>query len=369
MDGVTLQSRLWKGYGKAALRIGTSHGVYRPVDNTNPLISGNLIETIPAVFAIHVAQYNFDKPSDYKDCLFHGLFDASNVHKWDYFSGAPSVNSTDGVYFVTGFDPLKPILCVQCTRVFSLARSGAVTAAVLTMPVNLANMPDQFASGGSSILFSGYPGGMLMRRIITSISADFPSDSGAGIYEVFLPAVGGVLPQPWDVLTDDLGRGYLVRTCEVSDLGWRMLVAEEPSLSTSGSGAGSATGLFMYPRTIDVHRPKTQAIASGPNVATLKTYTGTTTDTSTPTGEDIIFTGLPAGIQFVSPLSRGAGSTLPSDTHAPGVYTIFIPLASAALGTIFNRDVIVDDLGNRYQVEDAYFTPLGFKLRARLLEI
>src|ERR1017187_5435303 len=105
MDGATLQSRLWVGYGKAALRIGTSHGVYRPSGTTNPLVIGNLIETISAVFAIHVAQYTFDKPSDYKDNLFHGLFDATNVHQWDYLAGpSPGVGSVDGIYFVTGFD-------------------------------------------------------------------------------------------------------------------------------------------------------------------------------------------------------------------------------------------------------------------------
>lgn len=129
------------------------------------------------------------------------------------------------------------------------------------------------------------------------------------------------------------------------------------------------TDAWLYPRTIDVHRPKVQTIASGPNVATLKPYTGTTTDTTSPTGEDIIFTGLPAGVQFISPLTRSAGSNLPSDTHAPGAWRIFIPARFAGIGTIENRDIIIDDTANRYQVEDAYWTSFGFNLRARLLEV
>lgn len=126
---------------------------------------------------------------------------------------------------------------------------------------------------------------------------------------------------------------------------------------------------FIYPRVIDIHRPKPQAVGSGPNVATLKSYTGTTTDVVSTTGENLVLAALPAAVQFVSPLSRGAGSNLPSDTHAPGAWRIFIPAASAAITAIQNRDIIVDDQGNRYQVEDSYWTFFGWHLRARLLEV
>jgi len=125
---------------------------------------------------------------------------------------------------------------------------------------------------------------------------------------------------------------------------------------------------LIYSRTIDVHRPKTQAVAGTANVATLVGYTGTTIDTTSLTGETIIYSQIPASIQFKSPLSRGE-STLPSDTHAPGAWEVFISASYAAKGTIINRDVLVDDLSNRYQVEDSYWTAFGYNLRARLLEL
>src|ERR1700747_1236246 len=125
---------------------------------------------------------------------------------------------------------------------------------------------------------------------------------------------------------------------------------------------------LIYSRTIDVHRPKTQAVAGSANVATLVGYTGTTIDTTSLTGETIIYSQIPASIQFKSPLTRGS-ATLPTDTHAPGEWDVFIPASYAAKGTIINRDVLIDDLSNRYQVEDAYWTAFGYNLRARLLEL
>jgi hypothetical protein len=126
---------------------------------------------------------------------------------------------------------------------------------------------------------------------------------------------------------------------------------------------------LIYSRTIAIHRPKSQAIAGPSNVATLVGYTGETIDTAPVTGELVIFAAIPAAVQFISPLTRSAGSTLPTDTHAPGAWKIFIRAADAPKGSIVNRDIVIDDLNNRYQVEDAYWTTFGYNLRARLLEI
>ncbi len=128
-------------------------------------------------------------------------------------------------------------------------------------------------------------------------------------------------------------------------------------------------GTFIYPRTISIRRPKTQSVASSGNAATLKPYIGHMPGTVSPMGEDVIFSGLPASIQFTSPLSRAAGSRVPTDTHSTGAWNIFIPKKKAALGQIKNRDVVIDDLGNRYQVEAAYYNSLGYKLRVRMLEL
>ena len=215
MDGVKLQSRLWKGYGKAAKRIGTLHTVYRPgTITTNPLIQANIVTQIQAVFAIHTAQFTFDKPSDYKDNLFHGLFDATLCKSGDYLVG------DDGTYFITAFDPIKPTLCVQCSPILALHRPAQASG------VGLGAYSGEVIATETT-LFSGFPGGMVLRSQAERSEKITPSDAGSGSYEILLPVIGsGIVPRPSDILSDQYGRRYAVKTVEISELGWRIRVNE-----------------------------------------------------------------------------------------------------------------------------------------------
>ena len=86
-----------------------------------------------------------------------------------------------------------------------------------------------------------------------------------------------------------------------------------------------------------------------------------------PSGELTIATGLPASIQFRRDRSK-PDAGLPSDANTKSGWNILIPRRAAALGTITERDIIVDDLGKRYQVIAAYFNSLGYNLSADLLQ-
>lgn len=115
---------------------------------------------------------------------------------------------------------------------------------------------------------------------------------------------------------------------------------------------------FIYPRTISIRRPSapaTGAVGAQPYQALV------------PADESVIASGLPASIQEKGRAGRGDVG-LPADTTQATIWQIFIPGASAALGGIQNRDIVVDDLGNRYQVIAAYWNSLGFKLKVTLLE-
>lgn len=114
---------------------------------------------------------------------------------------------------------------------------------------------------------------------------------------------------------------------------------------------------FLYPRLIDVHRPN---VSSG---AGAQPYQGVTA-----ANESVLATGLPASIQHRS--GKGAGNTgLPADAPKKADWYIFIPASAAALGSISENDIIVDDLSKRYQVIAAYWNSLGFRLAAELLQM
>lgn len=124
--------------------------------------------------------------------------------------------------------------------------------------------------------------------------------------------------------------------------------------------------LSLYPRTIDVHRPKTNAVdGSGNPQKGLVAYSGATQGTG---GEAVIMTGIPCSIQARSVGKVEARGVTPADAPGPVQWHIYIPARSAAKGSIHDRDIIVDDESMRYQVAGAYWNILGFRLLTIRLE-
>jgi hypothetical protein len=121
---------------------------------------------------------------------------------------------------------------------------------------------------------------------------------------------------------------------------------------------------FLYPRTIEIHRPGVVAAPGSANVATLvASYSGETIATET-----VLFTGIPASIQYKDRDLRPT-SPLPADATRPGGWNIYIPLsAGIANGSVAENDIVVDEVGRRYQIEAAYNHPLGWKFHCRFLK-
>lgn len=117
-----------------------------------------------------------------------------------------------------------------------------------------------------------------------------------------------------------------------------------------------AVNAFIYPRTIAVHRPNPDATLGADT-----DYSGVTNS-----NEATVMTGVPCSIQYDAG-GRNPETSLPADSPGRGAWKIFIPLASAALGTIQRNDIVVDDLGVRYQVRAPYFNSLGYSIRCESL--
>ncbi len=114
---------------------------------------------------------------------------------------------------------------------------------------------------------------------------------------------------------------------------------------------------FIYPRTIAITRP-----AAGAAVGDAG-YSGVSSD-----NETAVVSGLAASIQFKRP-SGGLASRLPADVVAKSIWIIFIPpSAGVANGVVLDRDIVTDDLGQRYQVAANYWNSLGYALGCERLE-
>lgn len=120
----------------------------------------------------------------------------------------------------------------------------------------------------------------------------------------------------------------------------------------------------IYSRVIAIHRPGAVAASGGTNVATLVSrYSG-----GTIASETVLFTGLPASIQYKDRDIRPT-SPIPGDIARPGGYNIYIP-ASAGIqpNGVTENDIVIAENGDRYQVEAAYPNVMGWKLHCRYLK-
>ena len=87
------------------------------------------------------------------------------------------------------------------------------------------------------------------------------------------------------------------------------------------------------------------------------------------TTEVLTFGPVAASIQCPSVgNTRTADGKLPDDTAGPVRWNIYLAAGVAANNAILTRDIIVDDLGNRYQVDSAYWSPAGWKIQTIRLE-
>ena len=106
---------------------------------------------------------------------------------------------------------------------------------------------------------------------------------------------------------------------------------------------------FLYPRTISVRRP---AQISG--VGVIDGYVS-----QSPAGERVIASNIPASIQAKQSGGSRNPADLPSDSKGQVSWRVLTPRGALADGEVLNRDVIIDDLGRRFQVVAAYMAPLG----------
>jgi len=183
MDGTTLNSRVWAGYAKAAKYIGTTYQHYRPNGPNSPLAAGNRLADMPV--SLNAEDPRFARPNVYGKATWYAVADGAQLQVGDYIVGV------EGTLFVAALQQLLPIFMVDCNRTVSLLR------------------PAQQSGVGAQ----GYGGGT---------DVGLPGDVKTPWWIVLLPQWAGVTLRTSDIITDDLGRRYVISSAELTDLGWRL---------------------------------------------------------------------------------------------------------------------------------------------------
>lgn len=205
MDGATLQAKIYKGYGQAAKRIGFSYQQFRATSANNPLATMAL-QSLPCSFTTN---FDYSAPNKYGQATWLGLFDATSVQPGDFLVGH------QGTYFVAAMQDTLPIYCVQCNRTVNVLR------------VSMDSGVGQIGYGGDTadteqVLMSGWPASVLQGTKGERNEAGVPGDTRTPWWAILMPAWDGVTLRTSDIITDELGRRYVVSSAELTDMGWRI---------------------------------------------------------------------------------------------------------------------------------------------------
>lgn len=115
----------------------------------------------------------------------------------------------------------------------------------------------------------------------------------------------------------------------------------------------------MYPDRVSIRRMASVLTIGGVG------YIGQTRQTET-----IIFSNLPASVQTkFNAKNRVGDGKVAADAPGPAVWSILMPIVVAPEGAILDRDIVVDQLGNRYLVDANAWSITGWKLSTIRLEM
>lgn len=207
MDNNQLQDKIYLGLGKTARYLGSAADAYRTSKTFEPLDKQNRFLRLPAWFTS--TNNSVSSTNTYGQPLWHGVFDASYTQPGDYLV----VQSK--VYFIAAQEPLLPVLCVMTNRTVSISRLNLQASTA-------ANPYGGYTSGASTSLINGFPACVLGNNKSSSSLANLPTDQTLSSWYVLLPAPEGVLINPGDFITDDLGRNAVITGAELTRLGWRI---------------------------------------------------------------------------------------------------------------------------------------------------
>jgi hypothetical protein len=229
----SIQASIWRGYARAAAKLGAPYQFYRPHAGNFP---GNRTVCIPV--SLNAEDMKYGKPRGYAKATFYLLADGTHIRVGDYCLSQSQASLTIDVpwedrfggvigesmavdfppppemFFIAAMQPLLPILTVLCNRTVSI---GRVTApAGITAPSYGGMTRDN-----ATPYVKGIPCSIIQGTKGEKGQVNLPGDTRAPWWTILMPAsVGSV--KYGDLIIDDLGTRYVVSSSELTALGYRI---------------------------------------------------------------------------------------------------------------------------------------------------
>lgn len=210
MDAAKLRNKVYIGYGKAAQRIGYVSQQYRATSAFNPMQT----EPLQSLNASFTTNFTYSAPNKYGQATWLGVFDGRQFLPGDYLK-----SDEDGTFFVAAMQTTLPIYCVQCNRVISVLRTTQSSPS--GQQVGLQDYGGT-TQANESPLMTGWPASILNGTKGEKSPVGLPADAKTPWYIVLVPSYGDIILRTSDIITDDIGRRYVISSAELTDMGWRI---------------------------------------------------------------------------------------------------------------------------------------------------
>ncbi len=207
MDGTRLQQIVMGAYGKAAQQIGTPYQQYRPISATDPISVIALLGSMQV--SMNADDPTYARPNVYGKATWYAVADGTQLAVGDYLVGV------EGTFFIAAIQQLLPIFVVNCNRIASVTRAEENSGAGM-QPYNADEVSTEIA------LMTQWPCSILQGTKGEKGNSDLPGDVRSPWVAILLPYWSAVTLRTSDIVTDDLGRRYIISSAELTDLGWRL---------------------------------------------------------------------------------------------------------------------------------------------------
>jgi hypothetical protein len=210
-----IQSRVYRGYEKAAQKLGSPYDIYRPNGLVNPLAAGNKVGTLLAVFPAE-ATYTFKTTQKPNDPYAYALDDGRLTRPGDYLTNGQKT------YFVASQHPIQSILCVTCDALVSFASTRADGQAGVN--------PYGGRTEATDVpVLTNWPALLRVQSGGTRTEANLPGDARSPWWQVLLPPGPTFLMHNGDEMTDNLGRRFIVSSHQITEFGHTFIVDQAES--------------------------------------------------------------------------------------------------------------------------------------------
>jgi hypothetical protein len=217
MNAQQIHAKIYAGRAKAALRLGLDYNVFRPISAADPLT--NQVATIKAAF--NAGDNSYKSPNMPGDPFWYGDFDGRVTQAGDYLVHP---DSPLDIKYIAAQQLLLPIICIDCNRTIRVTRTQAQSAVGATGYSGACDHVDADVLG-SATGNTGWPASVLFGGR-AEIGANLPGSVKQAGWRIMLPPSTPAVVHHADILTDDLGRRYVVQASEQSDIGWRIQATE-----------------------------------------------------------------------------------------------------------------------------------------------